>query len=101
MSATRARSPRCSTNKASTRSSTTTSTRASSADLPDDAHCYFVNSYHAVPADPGHVLATTEYGVEFSSIVGRDNIVATQFHLEKSGPAGLSLLERFATLERT
>jgi glutamine amidotransferase len=71
------------------------------ADLPDDAHCYFVNSYHAVPADPADVLAVTDYGVEFSSIVGRDNVIATQFHAEKSGPLGLRILERFATWDGT
>jgi glutamine amidotransferase len=69
--------------------------------LPADAHCYFVNSYHAVPADPGDVLAVTDYGVEFSSIVGRDNVIATQFHAEKSGPLGLRILERFATWDGT
>ena len=69
--------------------------------LPADAHCYFVNSYRAVPADPGDVLAVTDYGVEFSSIVGRDNVIATQFHAEKSGPLGLRILERFATWDGT
>ena len=64
--------------------------------LPDPAHCYFVNSYYAVPADPVDVLASTEYAHEFCSIAGRDNVVATQFHAEKSGRIGLALLERFA-----
>jgi glutamine amidotransferase len=64
--------------------------------LPADAHCYFVNSYFAAPTDPDHVLGVTEYEREFCSILARDNIVATQFHAEKSGPVGLALLERFA-----
>ena len=64
--------------------------------LPDPAHCYFVNSYHAVPADDADVLACTDYAGEFCSIAGRGNIVATQFHAEKSGRIGLELLERFA-----
>ncbi len=67
--------------------------------LPDDAHCYFVNSYRAVPDDPADVLATTEYGVEFCSVAARDNIVATQFHAEKSGELGLAILANFAAWE--
>jgi imidazole glycerol-phosphate synthase subunit HisH len=64
--------------------------------LGDDAYCYFVNSYYADPAEPNDALGVTEYGDEFCSIVGRGNIVATQFHAEKSGAVGLALLERFA-----
>lgn len=62
----------------------------------EGGYFYFVNSYHAVPADPADVVATTDYGVTFASAVGRGNILATQFHTEKSGPVGLSLLRRFA-----
>lgn len=65
------------------------------ASFPDGGHCYFVNSYYAVPADGDDVLAETSYGVELASMVARDNIVATQFHAEKSGPLGLSILEAF------
>jgi imidazole glycerol-phosphate synthase subunit HisH len=63
--------------------------------FPDAGHCYFVNSFYAVP-DEDDVLGSTEYGVEFCSIVARDNIVATQFHAEKSGPLGLGLIDAFA-----
>ena len=66
------------------------------AGLPDRSHFYFVNSFYADPADPAHVLGRTQYGVEFASVVGRDNVVATQFHAEKSGAAGLRLLADFA-----
>jgi glutamine amidotransferase len=66
------------------------------ADLPEAPYCYFVNSYYAVPAEPDHVLATTEYGVEFCSVVAHANVVATQFHAEKSGEVGLRLLRGFA-----
>ena len=69
--------------------------------LGDDAYCYFVNSYYAVPADAPDTLGVTEYGHEFCSVVGRGNIVATQFHAEKSGPVGLALLERFARWDGT
>ncbi len=57
---------------------------------------YFVNSYYCVPSDPDDVLGVTEYGDRFCSVVARDNIVATQFHTEKSGRLGLALLRAFA-----
>jgi imidazole glycerol-phosphate synthase subunit HisH len=69
--------------------------------LGDDAYCYFVNSYFADPADAEDALGVTDYGGEFCSIVGRGNVVATQFHAEKSGPVGLALLERFAKWDGT
>jgi glutamine amidotransferase len=67
------------------------------ANLPAGAHCYFVNSYYCVPDDPADALGVTDYTVEFCSVVARENVVATQFHAEKSGPLGLSLLRAFAT----
>lgn len=69
--------------------------------LGDAAYCYFVNSYFAAPADPADALGVTEYGAEFCSVIGRANIVATQFHAEKSGPVGLALLDRFARWDGT
>ncbi|HEY7136588.1 MAG TPA: imidazole glycerol phosphate synthase subunit HisH [Acidimicrobiia bacterium] len=65
--------------------------------LPETAHCYFVNSYYAVPADDTDTLGVTEYGVEFTSMVAHDNIAATQFHAEKSGRLGLTILRNFAS----
>jgi len=65
------------------------------AGVPDGAEFYFVNSYYPDPASDDLVLATTEYGVDFASVVGRANLVATQFHLEKSGPVGLKMLDGF------
>lgn len=64
-------------------------------DLPESAEYYFVHSYYPAPAHPSMVLGVTEHGVEFSSAVGRRNLVATQFHPEKSGRFGLQLLENF------
>ena len=63
--------------------------------VPDGSYFYFVNSYHPVPADPALVYATAEYGERFPCVVGRKNLVATQFHLEKSGPPGLKMLDNF------
>jgi len=65
------------------------------AGVPDGSSFYFVNSYHPVPATNEVIYATTEYGVEFASVVGRNNLVATQFHLEKSGEPGLKMLDNF------
>jgi glutamine amidotransferase len=67
--------------------------------LPDaGANVYFVNSYYAAPSRQEDVAGVTEYGVEFASMVARGNVMATQFHVEKSGPVGLALLARFAEL---
>src|SRR6476469_6863002 len=60
--------------------------------VPDAGHYYFVNSYHCVPDDPSDALGLTDYTVEFCSVVARDNVLATQFHAEKSGELGLALL---------
>jgi imidazole glycerol-phosphate synthase subunit HisH len=64
--------------------------------LPEAGHYYFVNSYYADPRDTADALGRTEYGVQFASVVAKDNVVATQFHAEKSGDLGLRLLADFA-----
>jgi glutamine amidotransferase len=56
---------------------------------------YFVHSYIVHPSDPEDVMAETEYGVRFPSIVGRDHIWGFQFHPEKSGETGLQLIQRW------
>lgn len=58
---------------------------------------YFVHSYYPEPDESSSVLATTEYGIVFASVIGRRNLVATQFHLEKSGRPGLRMLRNFCT----
>jgi glutamine amidotransferase len=60
-----------------------------------EPHVYFVHSYHMQPSEPGQVLATVDYGGSVTAVVGRDNLVGTQFHPEKSQMAGLKLLENF------
>ncbi len=67
-------------------------------DLPEDAAVYFVHAFHAVATDPADVATTTDYGLDFVSSVWRDNIVATQFHPEKSQVVGLKMLDAFATM---
>ncbi len=60
---------------------------------------YFVHSYFPNPERPTDVMATSDYGGNFCCALGRDNLFATQFHPEKSGPVGLELLRRFSTWE--
>ena len=63
--------------------------------IPDETFFYFVHSFYAIPSDPAHSAATTEYGDRFTSAVARDNIFATQFHPEKSAELGLRLYRNF------
>lgn len=65
-------------------------------DIEDNSRFYFVHSYYMDPADQSLVTATTEYGIEFVSGIGRDNVFAVQFHPEKSAADGLQLLKNFA-----
>ena len=65
--------------------------------IPDGAEFYFVHSYYLSPADPVQVYATSQHGVTFPAIIGHRNLIATQFHAEKSGPVGLVLLRNFTT----
>jgi imidazole glycerol-phosphate synthase subunit HisH len=69
--------------------------------IPQGSYFYFVHSYHPRPSEDATVLGETEYeGVVFPSVVGRENVVATQFHPEKSGRWGLRLYENFLRLAR-
>lgn len=67
--------------------------------VPDNTHFYFVNSYFPVPDDPKVAIAESDYGVNFVAAIASGKVVATQFHLEKSGAAGLKLLDNFCRLE--
>jgi len=58
-------------------------------------HAYFVHSWQFHAADPGHLLADVDYGGPVTAIVGRDNIIGTQFHPEKSQAVGLRLISNF------
>ena len=68
--------------------------------VPANAQFYFVHSYYAEPKDEGLVAGITEYGIPFCSIVIRDNLVATQFHPEKSSTLGLRIYENFVNFAR-
>lgn len=62
---------------------------------------YFVHSYYPAPNEAERVYATADYGGVFCCALGKDNLFATQFHPEKSGPLGLRLFERFVRWEGT
>lgn len=64
--------------------------------IDKEAQFYFVHSYYPAPENQEDVIATTDYGVTFASVIGRDNVVATQFHPEKSGRNGLRILKNFS-----
>lgn len=66
--------------------------------IEDKAYFYFVHSFYVAPEDNTIVLATTDYGIEFTSMVWKDNIFAVQFHPEKSQTTGLRLLENFGKI---
>lgn len=63
--------------------------------IPDGAYWYFVHSYYVAPADRSVAATTTTYGVPFVSSIWRDNVVACQFHPEKSQAVGLRLIKNF------
>jgi glutamine amidotransferase len=64
-------------------------------DIADGANFYFVHSYYVEPEDKGLVAGETEYGISFCSVIARDNLIATQFHPEKSGEVGLKIYDNF------
>ena len=66
--------------------------------IPQDSYFYFVHSYYAVPEDTDGLAGVTSYGVDFCSVYAKGNLVATQFHPEKSGPVGVSIYKNFAAL---
>jgi glutamine amidotransferase len=65
-------------------------------DIEPGDEFYFVHSFFPNPTDPARVYATADYGGPFCCALGKDNLFATQFHPEKSGPLGLALLGRFS-----
>ena len=63
--------------------------------IPDEANFYFVHSYYADPDDRSLVAGETEYGIPICSVLTRGNLVATQFHPEKSGEVGIRFYDNF------
>lgn len=71
---------------------------ALTAGLHEGDYVYFVHSFAACPADPADLACTTDYGVSVPAMVARGNVFGCQFHPEKSGPVGLTILKNFANL---
>ena len=67
-------------------------------EIPGGSYFYFVHSYYADPTEPEITLGYAEYGVDFAAIVARDNVVATQFHPEKSADMGLRIYANFGRI---
>jgi glutamine amidotransferase len=63
--------------------------------ISDNANFYFVHSYYVEPDDESLVAGETDYGITMCSVIAKDNLVATQFHPEKSGDIGLRLYDNF------
>jgi imidazole glycerol-phosphate synthase subunit HisH len=63
--------------------------------IEDGQHAYFTHSYYAIPANDADVVATTDYGSDFASIVARENVCGVQFHPEKSWRVGLAMLRGY------
>lgn len=68
------------------------------AGIDEGTNVYFVHSYYVKPDDVAVVAATTSYGIDFCSAICRDNVVATQFHPEKSQEKGLQILKNFGEM---
>jgi glutamine amidotransferase len=66
--------------------------------IKNDSYFYFVNSYYCDPSEKRIIAGTTEYGEEFASVIVYKNIVATQFHPEKSGKEGAKFLGNWRVL---
>lgn len=66
--------------------------------IADRSHFYFVHSYYAEPEDRAVIAGSTDYGMRFCSMLIRDNLIATQFHPEKSGQVGLQMYSNFLCL---
>jgi glutamine amidotransferase len=68
--------------------------------IKDHSYVYFVHSYYPQPTDPKVIVATTDYGARFASMVAKKNIFATQFHPEKSSKTGLTILKNFVRITK-
>ncbi len=66
--------------------------------IPDEANFYFVHSYYVEPEDRSFVVGETDYGTRICSVIAAGNLIATQFHPEKSGEVGLRMYDNFIKL---
>ncbi len=70
------------------------------AGIPDKSYFYFVHSFYVAPDDNSIISTTTDYGIEFTSMIWKENIFAVQFHPEKSQVMGLNILRNFGRIVR-
>ncbi len=68
------------------------------AGVPDGAYAYFVHSYYCAPEESDHIVATTDFGIDYASVVRRGNVWGVQFHPEKSQAVGLRILRNFVEI---
>ncbi|MCG6552373.1 MAG: imidazole glycerol phosphate synthase subunit HisH [Candidatus Magnetominusculus sp. LBB02] len=68
--------------------------------IEDNSYFYFVHSYYVAPEDAEITAGMTGYGIDFTSMIWKDNVIATQFHPEKSQSAGLAILKNFGAFVR-
>ncbi len=68
------------------------------AKVPSGCHTYFVHSYYCIPEHDADIIARTEYGIRFASIIGRDNVYGIQFHPEKSQQHGLDIIANYLAM---
>jgi glutamine amidotransferase len=66
--------------------------------VENDSYCYFVHSYFCQPDDPEIVIGLTEYGIDYASVIAKENVCGVQFHPEKSQAVGLRMLANFARI---
>lgn len=69
--------------------------------IPDNSYFYFIHSYHPVLEDDSWEIGTADYGVKFPCVIGKENMMATQFHPEKSHMYGLKIIENFVSSVKT
>ena len=67
-------------------------------DIPKTSSFYFVNSFYCQPEDQSLIVGKTEYGINYCSVLVKENIIATQFHPEKSGQDGLQFIKNWIKL---
>ena len=77
---------------------TLSETHPSLCGIDSGSYFYFVHSFYAEPSEQAGVAGMTEYGLPFCSVYAKDNVVATQFHPEKSGPVGLRIYRNFVAM---
>lgn len=66
--------------------------------IPDRSYFYFVHSFYVISEESSIISATTDYGIDFTSMIWKDNVYAVQFHPEKSQTAGLQMLRNFGNI---